>query len=197
MDMSVLSNLNSTKQLQDAVDMNATGDRFEAYCDANKGGEFDGPDKGKPRYGFILVMNGLPILYKSTTVGVAIADPKLEESHADTSTGATETYAIGNFTHALLSLKHKCHDLGIDWPTPLTIMTDNIAAERFAEGAPPPRSKLQHIAQHQEWVTLMRNHKLFSVQHVNTKENLADIFTKPVAHGVLVHLRNKLMSRTH
>ena len=138
-------------------------------------------------------MNGLPITYKSTTVGVAVADPTFSDSHVDTSTGATETYAIGNFTHALMGHKHKCHDLGLHWPATLDIYTDNTAAQRFSEGCTPPRSKLQHIAQHQEWVILVRDHKLFNIKHVNTKENVADIFTKPVTRNVLEHLRDRIM----
>ena len=192
-DLAVCSSHNPNRHMEDYVCISDDGLTFSAFCDANKGGDFDGPDKGKPRYGSILLMNGLPITYKSTTVGVAVADPTISDSHVDTSTGATETYAIGNFTHALMGHKHKCHDLGLHWPAPLDIHTDNTAAERFSEGCTPPRSKLQHIAQHQEWVTLVRDHKLFNIKHVNTKENVADIFTKAVTRNVLEHLRDRIM----
>ena len=191
--LAVCSSHNPNRHMEDYVCISDDGLTFSAFCDANKGGDFEGPDKGKPRYGAILLMNGLPIMYKSTTVGVAVADPTFSDGHVDTSTGATETYAIGNFTHALMGHKHKCHDLGLHWPAPLDIYTDNTAAQRFSEGCTPPRSKLQHIAQHQEWVTLVRDHKLFNIKHVNTKENVADIFTKAVTRNVLEHLRDRIM----
>ena len=42
----------------------------------------------------------------------------------------------------------------------------------------------------------MRNKKLFDIQYVNTKENVADMFTKPVSTAVLVQVRNKIMTKT-
>ena len=183
-------------QLRPYTNVTPSGQVFSAFCDANKGGDFSGPDQGKARYGSILLINGLPISYKSTTISVAVADAKLETGHVDTSSGASETYALGNFTHCLMGLKHKCTDLNVEWPSPLTVHTDNTAAQRFSQGSTPPRSKLQHIAQHQEWVITLRNKKLFEIQYVHTKENVADMFTKPVSTAVLLHLRGKIMTKT-
>ncbi|MAF23521.1 MAG: hypothetical protein CMP26_13085, partial [Roseibacillus sp.] len=194
--LGVSTNHHPQMQLKPYTNVTPSGQVFSAFCDANKGGDFDGPDQGKARYGSILLINGLPISYRSTTISVAVADPELETGHVDTSSGASETYALGNFTHCLMGLKHKCTDLNVEWPSPLTVHTDNTAAQRFSQGSTPPRSKLQHIAQHQEWVIMLRNKKLFDIQYVNTKENVADMFTKPVSTAVLVHLRNKIMTKT-
>ena len=179
------------------VNVTSEGNVFKVYCDSDQGGVKKSPDGPKPRFGYILLLNGFSVYSKSSSIGVAIADPdmtlalKEQESaaHCDTSSGAAETYAAGNCTHDLLILKHIFTDLHIEWPLPITLHIDNSAAETFMTGNATKRSKLRHIAQHQDWVLLLRNRGLFVGEHVDSKSNLADIFTKPLENIVLTRLR--------
>ena len=69
---------------------------------------------------------------------------------------------------------------------------DNSAAQVFAEGG-CRRTKMKHIDCAQEWVKILRDRDIMTPVHVDTKENLADIFTKILEVGIFIYLRSKLM----
>jgi hypothetical protein len=54
-------------------------------------------------------------------------------------------------------------------------------------------SKLRHIDQRQHWVNTLRNANIVKAKHVNTKENIADIFTKGMTGPSFKYIRNKFI----
>ena len=69
---------------------------------------------------------------------------------------------------------------------------DNAAAQCFAEGS-CFKSKLKHIDCRQEWVKILRDRDICIPVHVDTRDNLADIFTKILPVQVFERFRNRLM----
>ena len=69
---------------------------------------------------------------------------------------------------------------------------DNKAAQIFAEGT-CKRSRMKHIDCSQEWVKVLRDREILIPVHVDTKENLADIFTKILDIQTFVYMRSRLM----
>ena len=69
---------------------------------------------------------------------------------------------------------------------------DNEAAKIFAEGT-CKRSKMKHIDCAQEWVMILRDRDILIPLHVDTKDNLADIFTKILDVVTFTRMRSRLM----
>ena len=63
------------------------------------------------------------------------------------------------------------------FPKPFRLLMDNTTAEAFANNS-CFKSKLKHIDVSQRWVRCLRDHNIMIPVHVNTHDNLADIFTK-------------------
>ena len=82
--------------------------------------------------------------------------------------------------------------MNIDFPRPFKIQMDNAAAECFAKGT-AFKSKLKHIDCRQEWVRVLRDRNVCTPVHVDSKDNLADLFTKILPEVDCVRLRSKLM----
>ena len=82
------------------------------------------------------------------------------------------------------------------FPIPFVLLMDNATAEAFCNGT-VKRSKLRHIDCRQEWVHTLRNKDVMRPKHVDTKENLADMFTKILDAKDFISLRNMMMYDPH
>lgn len=78
------------------------------------------------------------------------------------------------------------------FPEPFNLQMDNAAAQIFSEGT-CKHSKMKHIDCAQEWVRVLRDRELLIPVHIDSKDNLADIFTKILEIETFTHLRSKLM----
>ena len=83
----------------------------------------------------------------------------------------------------------------MEFPYPITLEVDNETARIFAN-ASAQRSKLKHIDCRQEWVKTLRDKSIVKVEHIPTKDNLADLFTKILSVGDFVRLRDQLLHPT-
>ena len=113
------------------------------------------------------------------------------EAHADNSSGASGTMGAGNATPDFLHLSYIASEMGIPFPKPFKLQIDNEAARIFDDGT-CFKSKMKHIDDRQEWVKILRDKGICTpVQcHVDTKDNLADIFTKILPVSEFTRLRN-------
>ena len=55
------------------------------------------------------------------------------------------------------------------------------------------KTKLKHIDCRQEWVKVLRNKDILKPVHVDSKDNVADLFTKILSRGVFERLRDLIM----
>jgi hypothetical protein len=131
-------------------------------------------------------------MWSSKASSVAFADERINEAHADTSSGAAEVYAAGNATQDFLHLSHVLSEMGIDFPSPAPIQIDNSAAIVFAKNT-AHKSKLKHIDARQEWVKVLRDSSIFKPVHVTSTQNLADLFTKILCAVTFKTLRDRIM----
>ena len=83
-------------------------------------------------------------------------------------------------------------EMQLDFPRPFKIHMDNTAAESFAWGT-AFKSKLKHIDCRQEWMKILRNRSICTPVHVDTKDNLADLFTKLLPMGDFERLRSNIV----
>ena len=69
---------------------------------------------------------------------------------------------------------------------------DNAAAEVFCNNT-ASYTRLKHIDVRQQWVTTIRNADIMVPKHVNTKNNLSDMFTKGLSGGLFQDMRGKML----
>ena len=87
-------------------------------------------------------------------------------------------YAAANATFEFLHLSYIVSEMhNIDFPKPITLEMDNSTAECFTNNS-AFKSRLKHIDTRQHWVKVLRDKNILIPQHIDTKDNLADFFTK-------------------
>jgi len=165
---------------------------WEFYCDSDFAGNIEAQNKRRSQNGYIALLNGAPVYWVSKVASVAFACEDIGESHADVSSGAAEVYCAGNATMDFLHLSYVAAEMNIPFPKPFRLKMDNAAAQCFAEGS-CFKSKLKHIDCRQEWVKILRDRDICIPVHVDTRDNLADIFTKILPVQVFERFRNRLM----
>ena len=106
--------------------------------------------------------------------------------------GAAEIYGAANATLDCCHLQYVSEEMELPIPKPIYLQVDNTTAISFAEGT-VKRSKLKHIDCRQEWVSALRDKNIALLKHVGTKENLADLGTKPLGGPTFLYLRDKFM----
>ena len=74
-------------------------------------------------------------------------------------------------------MSYKAHALGIPFPLPMPLALDNEGCEAFMKGTAAP-SRMRHVDCNQQWVSEVRDKKLFAPYHVASGRNLSDILTK-------------------
>ena len=149
-------------------------------------------NKGKSRCGQISLANGFPVYFKSKATAVAMAHPDIGEGHADVSSAACEIYAAAQATFALLYLSYCSDEMGIKFEKPSVLEMDNKAAKIFADDT-AIATKLRHIDQRQHWVKTLRDKNLIKAEHVGTKQNIADMFTKPLEGPAFRSIRDMFL----
>jgi hypothetical protein len=170
-------------------------DSWEFYVDSDFAGNSETQNRRRSQIGILALQNGFPVYWCSKVSSVAFADTDIGEAHPDTSSGAAEVYGAGNNTYEFLFLSHVAEEMNIDFPRPFKIQMDNAAAECFAKGT-AFKSKLKHIDCRQEWVKLLRDRNICTPVHVDTKDNLADFFTKILLPQDFERLRERIMYKT-
>jgi hypothetical protein len=106
------------------------------------------------------------------------------------STAEAEYIAAGHYCAQLLWMRQTLRDYGYKL-TKVTLLCDNESAIRMADN-PIEHSRTKHIA---IWYHFLRDHQQkgdIEIAYVNTKEQLADIFTKPLDEQTFTKLRHEL-----
>ena len=123
---------------------------------------------------------------------MGFAHPDIGESHADMSSAAAEIYAASNACCDFLHLGYVADEMALDYPQPFKLEVDNQAAEVFINDT-AFKSKLKHIDCRQEWVKTLRDKSIMVPAHIDTNENLADLFTKILDKHTFTRLRDTIM----
>ena len=191
--------------------------RWCHYSDSDHAGNSDTQNTRRSQLGFVSMCGKVPMAWGSKTTAVRLdltspvvegscpsfgkpdaaggfprCHPDIADMHPDVSSGAAEIYAASVALNEVLHLSYIVDEMGSPMGKPIVIRIDNTAAMAFANGR-VRRSKLKHIDVRQEWVQALRDHSVVKTEYVNTKENLADFFTKILDNDTFVRLRDDMM----
>ena len=113
------------------------------------------------------------------------------------SSGAAEVYAAGNASQDFLHLSYVSEELGLGFALPFNLEMDNTAAQAFADDT-VIKTKLKHniIDCRQDWVRILRDRDICTPKHVDTKLNVADLFTKILPADDFERLTRMIMPRS-
>lgn len=165
---------------------------WEFYTDSDHAGNTEEQNKRRSQNGAVCMVDGSAVDWMSKASSVGFALPLIGEAHAEVSTGGVEIYATANATYEILDMSYLIEEQGRKFPFPFELMMDNTTAEAFCNQT-VKRSKLKHIDCRQEWVKCIRDKNIMIAKHVDTKENLADLFTKILDSKTFILLRDQMM----
>ena len=165
---------------------------FRFYSDSDHAGNAEIQNKRRSQNGFLATLHGTPVLWSSKASSVAFASPIIGEAHADMSSGAAEVYALGNAAVETLAFSYAVEEMGLEFELPFIMEVDNEAARIFAEGN-GMRTKMKHIDCRQEFVKTLRDKDILKCIHIDTKINLADLFTKILPGPRFIELRDQCL----
>ena len=170
--------------------------KMDAYVDADFMGLYGketrtDPANVKSRTGFVICLNDCPIVWAS----------KLQQSIA-LSTMMAEYYALSTCMMEVIPLRNTvaavAKGMGIDehclTSFKTTVWEDNMGALTLANlepGQSTPRSKFYDVKVH--WFRSHLEAGKLEVEKIDTVDQLADMFTKPLSREVFERLRLRLM----
>ncbi|CAJ1933824.1 unnamed protein product [Cylindrotheca closterium] len=167
---------------------------LECYVDADWAGSWrdrtsTDPLSSRSRTGYIITYAGCPIVWASK-LQTLVALSTTEAEYIALSSSLREVIALMNLINELKSLDFK---LSVDTPKVIcTVFEDNRSCLEIATNhRTRPRTKHLSIRLHH-----FRSHvlaKTIDIKHISTKEQLADIFTKPLARDQSIKLRDRFM----
>jgi hypothetical protein len=151
---------------------------FVTYTDANHGGC---PDSGKSTGGYIVMMNGAPVSWRSklqTTVSL--------------STTEAEYVAAAEAGKELKWMRNLLSELGYPVSGPSPLLMDNQSAIQVAKN-PEHHGRMKHLDLAHFWLRdEVATIGSIEVQYVPTQDQLADILTKALPRPAVMKLRSEL-----
>ncbi|XRB17784.1 retrovirus-related Pol polyprotein [Pseudoscourfieldia marina] len=146
------------------------------YCDASSG---DNHENRRSTSGYIFFLNGGPISWASylqTTVAL--------------STVESEVMALTEAIKEAIYIRRLLESLGAAQEGPTIIYTDSTGAEALVDH-PTSHRRTKHIEIRREFIKYHIEHETVKIERVSTKDQLADIMTKPLRqdiHNYLVQM---------
>ena len=146
------------------------------YCDASWG---DNHENRRSTSGYIFFLNGGPISWASylqTTVAL--------------STVESEVMALTEAIKEAIYIRRLLESLGAAQEGPTIIYTDSTGAEALIDH-PTSHRRTKHIEIRREFIKYHIEHETVKIERVSTKDQLADIMTKPLRqdiHNYLVQM---------
>ena len=166
---------------------------FECYVDADFAGNYtaetcEDPNSVKSRTGCVIKYAGCPITWFSR-LQTEIALSTTEAEYIALSTAAREVLPLREL---ILEIKPILNIPEAKLQIRCTLFEDNKGAEELAK-VPKNRPRTKHIAVKYHHFRQAVKDKILLVKRIGTEEQLADIFTKPLARLPLEHLRKQIM----
>ena len=147
------------------------------------------PDNVRSRMGHVILLNECPIIWSSKLQDAISLSTMMAEYYA-LSAAMREVIPLRNLVFAMArgcGLEQTCHTT-----FKTTVWEDNMGALTLANldpGQTTPRSKFYDVKVHWFRAELKNNPDQLKVMKVDTKFQLADLFTKPLVREQFTHLR--------
>ena len=107
------------------------------------------------------------------------------------STAEVEYIAAGACCTQILWMKQTLKDIHVHYNEPITILCDNTSGISISKN-PVMHSKTKHIPIKYHFIREHVLEKTLKLKHIGTKDQVADIFTKPLLKETFEYLRQKL-----
>ena len=114
-----------------------------------------------------------------------------KQSSVSLSTAEAEYIAAAACCTQILWMKQNLQDLQVTYDEPIPILCDNTSAISISKN-PVMHSKTKHIPIKYHFLREQVTEKHIKLEYIETKEQIADIFTKPLPKGTFEYLREKL-----
>jgi hypothetical protein len=88
-------------------------------------------------------------------------------------------------------MKQTLQDIKVEYKNPISILCDNTNAISISKN-PVMHSKTKHIPIKYHFMREQVNDKIVKLEYVPTKEQIADMFTKPLPKDAFEYLRQRL-----
>ena len=180
------------------ISFKPTGDlsHFECFVDADFAGAYtketcEDPNSVKSRTGCVIKYAGCPITWFSR-LQTEIALSTTEAEYIALSSAAREVLPLREM---ITELKPILNIPDANLVIKCTLFEDNMGAEELAK-IPKNRPRTKHIAVKYHHFREAVKIGILMVERVDTTNQLADIFTKPLARVPLEHLRLRIMGWT-
>jgi hypothetical protein len=168
---------------------------LECYVDADWAGSWQDRSSNDPlsahsRTGYVLTYAGCPIVWGSK-LQTLIALSTTEAEYIALSSALREVIALMNLLQELQERNFPVHS-----STPLIqcrVFEDNRSCIEIATNH-KTRARTKHLSVRLHHFRSYVVDKRIIIQHVNTKEQMADMFTKPLPKPAFEYLRDKLLN---
>jgi len=127
------------------------------------------PDTRRSTSGFVLMLNGATVSWKSKRQSVVAL-----------STAEAEFVAASSMVQELTYTRRLLERLGFPQAEPTTIFEDNATCIKWAGGAVGGSDRAKHIDLREHYVHQAQDRNLLRLQPVAGVDNVADILTKPL-----------------
>jgi transposase InsO family protein len=153
---------------------------ISTYCDASFAPT---EDMRKSRTGYIVMINGTPVAWKSAQQPL-IAHSTAESEYIALSDAARDTIHIDQLIDELHKRRAK---------SPITMFEDNQTAKHMAEEIATKRSKYVDLRYH--YIRQMVAAGRIIIEYCHTENMLADALTKALPRDVFCRLRDRFMAK--
>jgi hypothetical protein len=114
-----------------------------------------------------------------------------KQSSVSLSTTESEYIATTTCCTQILWMKKTLQDIQVRYDEPILILCDNTSAISISKN-PVMHSKTKHIPIKFHFLWEQVTEKNIKLEYIGTKEQIADIFTKPLPRETFEYLRKKL-----
>ena len=140
------------------------------------------PDTRRSTSGFVLMLNGAAISWKSKRQSVVAL-----------STAEAEFVAASTMIQEVVYARHLLDRLSFPQPDPTVIFEDNATCIKWAGGAVGGSDRAKHIDLREHFVHEAQRNNVLRLEVIKGTDNVADILTKPLLKQPFTTLRKYLM----
>ena len=161
------------------------------FFDTDLAGNAEPQNERKSQNGFASVIGGTLMDWCSKVNSTSYASERIGEAHAEFSSAGVEIYGVGNATQRAMGIQYRLEEAGMEPEWPFELYIDNTAAIAFCKNT-VHNTRLKHIDTRQCWCRQIRDKNVVTPIYVNTKENIADLFTKILPKATFEYLRDQV-----
>lgn len=153
--------------------------KIEVFCDASFASD---EDRRKSRSGYIIMVNGTPVSWKSALQPIIAF-----------STAEAEYISMSDAVRDAMFIRRLLQELGYDITGPITVYEDNQTAKTIAEEIATKRSKYIDLRYHH--IRHLVASGAIKIEYIRSSDQLADVLTKALPKDTFCKLRDRFMAQ--